>query len=165
MHISAQPGRPVQPVKVVISGMEPTAGACLAALSTEVGKSNDLITLNYSTTNVAKGKDILNYLISAYNQDARMQINMASHNTSRFITERLKYLTVELSDVEKEVENYKQKNQLTDLSAEARLYMTRSSEYETKHVEAETQLKLVKYVEQFVRSRANANALMNSRAT
>ena len=36
VHILARPGRPAQPVKVVISGMEPTAGACLAALSTEV---------------------------------------------------------------------------------------------------------------------------------
>ena len=162
LHIEANPAgnKTLSSIKVVISNPKEVAKAYAAGLTAEVGKKNEMISLSLNTTNIEKGTDILNTLGGVYNQDAMMQINRSAINTTQFINDRLKYLTVELSDVEKDVENYKQQNKLTDLSAEAQLYMTKSADYDAKRADVETQLKLIEYVDQFVRSKTNANALI-----
>ena len=50
---------------------------------------------------------------------------------------------MELSSAENEVEQYKEKYGIVDLSSEAGLYLTESTEYRKRASEIETQLNLV----------------------
>ncbi len=57
---------------------------------------------------------------------------------------RLAILTEELADVEQKVERYKQSEELTDISSEAKLFLEQSSANEQKRLETETQLSIVR---------------------
>lgn len=74
---------------------------------------------------------------------------MAS-NTAAFIEERLGLIEKELSDAEQQVEQYKQTNQLISPEAEAKVWFTESNAYRKEIAEMNTQLNLLKYVEDFI---------------
>lgn len=126
-----------------------------SALTTEVGKMIDVIDLSYRTGNVQQGKDLLNTLAAVYNQDASEQNNLSANNTARFIETRLRLLAEELTSVEKDVENYKQSNNLTDIDEDAKLFLDRTKSFEQQQIEVEMQQNLVKFVEDFIKSPAN----------
>ena len=125
------------------------------AMTTEVGKMVDVINITFHTSNIQKGQDILNTLASIYNQDASEQNNISAINTARFIDERLDLLNKELSEVEMNIEKYKQTNNMTDIKEDAQSFLTKNSLYDEKQIELEMQQHLVKYVEDFINNPAN----------
>lgn len=98
-----------------------------------------------------KGKDIVNKLIEVYNKEAVEDKNVVASNTIQFIDERLKFLTTELSEVEKDVEAYKRQNELTDVSSEAQIYVESASEYNRQLAEFEIQLDVLNSIETYLR--------------
>ncbi len=131
-----------------------------ASTSSSMSKKNNIVSLSLKIGNKKKGKDILNMLISEYNRDAMAQINLSAVNTANFIDGRLKLLSADLGSVEKEVEDFKQTNKLTDISSEAKIFLESNSLYEQKRAEVETQINLVDYVEAYIKNPTGANALI-----
>lgn len=129
-------------------------------LTTEVGKQVDVINIGLNVSNEQKGKDILNTLSAIYNRDAIEQINRSAMNTANFIDDRLRLISGELSDVEGEVENYKQVNQMTDISSDAKIYLERNNEFDQQRIQVENQLSLIRFVEEFISKGANQYALI-----
>ena len=72
-----------------------------------------------------KGKDIINKLLEVYSNEALEDRNRFAKTTIQFIDDRLKYLTSELTDVEKDVEQFKRENQVTDVTSDAGQYLRR----------------------------------------
>lgn len=130
------------------------------SLSTEVGKMCDVIDITLRAGNVQKGQDILNTLSAFYNQDASEQNNLSANNTARFIEERLKLLSKELSDVEQDVENYKQVNKITDIQEDVKMYLGKTNVFDQEQIKVEMQQHLVKYVEDFIHNSSNHSALI-----
>ena len=130
------------------------------ALTSEVGKLVDVVDLTLKVGNIQKGQDILNTLADIYNQDASEQNNQSAISTARFIDSRMKLLSSELSDVEHQMENYKQTNKLTDIEADAQMYLNKTNVYDKQKVEVEIQQHLIKYVEEFIQDPANKSALI-----
>ena len=163
IYIQLRPGKsfPTENINVTITDPVKVAKwMATGALETEVGKMLDVINLTLHVNNVQKGQDILNTLATIYNQDASEQNNMSAINTARFIESRLKLLTGELSDVEKDVENYKQANGLTDIEEDAKNYVTKTGLFDEQQIQIQMQQNLVKYVDEFVRNPANSSALI-----
>lgn len=131
-----------------------------SALSTEVPKDGDLVNITFREGNVQKGKDFLQRLIDLYNQDAIDQINKSANFTAMFIDSRLGLLTDELADVEQNLQQYKQTNKLTNIGADAEIYLQRSNLYDQKKNESEIQLQLVQYIEEFLKDPVNKYALI-----
>lgn len=153
--------KPDYTVKVAINNINSVARyIATKVLSTSISKQVDVINLSVSVQNVQMGKDILNTLIQFYNQDAIDQLNRSANNTKLFIDDRLDLLTDELSTVEKSVEDYKQVNELTDIEANAKLFLERNNEFDTRRLEVETQLSLIRLVEEFIAQPRNQNALI-----
>jgi tyrosine-protein kinase Etk/Wzc len=115
-----------------------------------VNKNASVLTLSLTSPVPEKGKAIINKLIEVYNKEAVEDKNLIAGNTIEFIDERLNFLTTELSDVEKDVEQYKRKNELTDVSSEARLYMERASEYNKQLAEFEIQIDVLNSLESYL---------------
>ena len=152
---------PDEKIEVTINDPVKVAKALAkGALSTEVGKMVDVIDLTLTSSNIQKGQDILNTLTAFYNQDASEQNNLSANNTAKFIETRLKLLSEELSDVEKEVENYKQANKLTDIDEDVKLFLDKTKVFDQQQIEVEMQQHLVKYVEEFIHNPANQLALI-----
>ncbi len=148
-----------EPINVAINSPVAVAKSLSeGALTTDVAKMVDVINLTFHTSNVQKGQDILNTLAEIYNEDASEQNNVSAINTAKFIDIRLKLLTNELSDVEMDIEKYKQTNKLTDIQEDAKAYITKDNLYDQKQIEVEMQQHLVKYVEEFINNPANQYA-------
>jgi len=110
--------------------------------------------INVSTTSACpkKSEVILDKLIELYNQDAVIDKNLIATSTASFIQERIILIGSELLDVEVNVENYKKKNKLTDITTDADIFLKSASEYDKKSAELETQLNLVSYIEAYVKN-------------
>ncbi len=147
-------------VNVTITPLINTAKQYVGALSIETGKMVDVLNIKLKAFNPQKAKDVASTLIKIYNQDAIEQINRSALYTAKFIDERLDLKTKELAGVETEIEKYKKENQLTDIQADAALYMQSNSENEKKRVDSEVQLELIKYVEQFLSDTKNHDELI-----
>ncbi|MCP2044250.1 tyrosine-protein kinase [Pontibacter sp. HSC-36F09] len=115
-----------------------------------VNKNASVLWISITDPVQEKGKDIVNKLIELYNEEAVEDKNLIASNTIEFIDERLKFLTAELTDVEKEVEDYKRQNELTDVSSEAKLYVERASDYNKQLAEFEIQLDVLNSIEKYL---------------
>ena len=117
-----------------------------------VNKDASVLNINLTDPVPEKGKDIIDKLVEVYNKEAVEDKNQIAANTIEFIDERLKFLTAELTGVEKDVEQYKKRNELTDVSSEAHLYLQRASEYNKQLAEFEIQLDVLNSIESYLKS-------------
>ena len=99
-----------------------------------------------------KGKAFLGKLLEAYSFSALSDKNHEATNTLQFIDERLKLISGELGDVEKNVESYKSSQGITDLSLEANLFLEKVKETDGKLNELDIQLKILDGVDAYLRS-------------
>lgn len=158
VYVQLRPGSKIPEKSIDVSIQDPLRTAKAYAkgnLSTEVAKMVDVIDISLKTSNVQKGKDILTTLTVLYNQDASEQNNLSTNNTARFIETRLKLLSEELSTVEREVENYKQANELTDIDEDAKMYLAKTSVFDQRQIDVEMQQNLVKFVDDFIKNPSN----------
>lgn len=142
--------------RVLISTVDAAADSYLDALKVApVNETSNVIVISMRNSLPDKAADIVNNLIKQHNLDAIEDKNEVSKNTASFINERIKYITMELSDVEGEAEQFKTKNKLTDISSEAELFLKTGSQSEMSQVEAGMQLQLVEYMSEDLSKRTN----------
>ena len=127
-----------------------------------VNKEASVLTLSLNSPVPEKGIDIIEKLIEVYNEEAIEDKNLVAANTISFIDERLEYLTAELTTVEKDVEAYKRKNKLTNVSADASLYLERASEYNKQLAEFEIQLDVLQSIESYLKKQGDQFDLVPS---
>ncbi len=149
-----------QAITVDIRNPKSVSSTYLGALSAEIGKKNEVITLSLKIENQQKGKDILLRLVDLYNEDAIAQINRSAVNTAHFIDDRMQVLTRELAEVEKNVESYKQENKITDISSDADIFRAKSGDYQRIKGDVENQIDQIKYIDKFMRSDASWNSII-----
>lgn len=113
--------------------------------------------LNYPQQN--KAIDILNALVVAYNNDAITDKNMESKKTLDFIEERVKKLSLELGQVEDQKENFKSKNNLTDIGTEAKIDLESSAGARVKQLDLDAQLELTNALIGFVSNQGQYQVL------
>ncbi len=120
-------------------------------------KNSTLLDITIKSPNKAKGEDFIAALISEYNRDAVQDKNTIAYNTSVFIEERLKEISGELGEVEGQVEQFRQKHNVADIEAQVESYISRGETYETRRMEIETQLNLIRFIEDFISTPGNIN--------
>jgi tyrosine-protein kinase Etk/Wzc len=97
-----------------------------------------------------KGKDILNKLLEVYNKEALEDRNLIAQTTIQFIDERLKYLTTELSSVEKDVEEYKRTHEVTDVTSDADQYLLQASDYSKQVSDLNIKIEVLESIENYL---------------
>lgn len=120
-----------------------------------IEKDANTITINLNDNIPQRGIDILTFLIDTYNQENVIKKNATAVNTINFIDKRLKYLNEDLTGVEKDVENYKQHNMITDINMDAQTNIAKSSEYNQQLSTANAQLNVLASLEKYL----NTNSL------
>lgn len=149
--------------KVEVHLRKPTsvAESLLKSLSINLtGKTTSVVNVSLKTVHPQKGKDILTKYVDVYNDDNMSDQNLVAENTAAFLDERLAILTEELADVEQKVERYKQSEELTDISSEAKLFLEQSSANEQKRLETETQLSIVRDLEAYLSAPGGRDQLL-----
>jgi tyrosine-protein kinase Etk/Wzc len=97
-----------------------------------------------------RGVDILNQLITTYNEENVNTKNMVAKNTIRFIDQRLIDLNSDLSVLEHGVENYKQVNRVTNMNADSELNLRTSGDYDLNLSSSGVQLDLIRSLVQYL---------------
>ena len=109
---------------------------------------------------VQRAVDVLNTLISAYNESWVSAKNQIAVSTSAFIDDRLRVIEHELGAVEEDISSYKSKNLIPDLQASSDLYIQQSSETEVKLLELSNRMYMVRYISDYMSREENAFELL-----
>ncbi|MDH8701905.1 tyrosine-protein kinase Etk/Wzc [Dysgonomonadaceae bacterium PH5-43] len=143
------------PIKVVIR--HPRSAPYISI--TPVNKMASVVYVTTNTATPSKGVDIVNTLMHFYNKQTIDNKNQVAKQTISFIDARLEDLEKELFKAEKKAENYKQDKAMTDIEAEARLFLSTSSEYSKMISETETQIEVLSSVKNYLRLPENAKSI------
>ena len=93
--------------------------------------------------NKKRAATILQTLIAIYNHQGLKDKNLITDNTIDFLNDRLITVANELRGVERSVEQFKSKNKVTDLSADAEQYLEISKQVDAQKAKNQTQLNII----------------------
>lgn len=124
-----------------------------------LSKTSSVVNLSISNKAPEKAEDFLNELVIIYNEEAVKDKNLVSENTQEFIQNRLEIISKELGNIEVESENFKQTNQITDISANASIYLQTHSEFENNLIETETQLRVLAIMVDFMKNKSKTELI------
>lgn len=138
-------------VIVTFSDQKALAEQMLGRLSVEQPNvKSTVLELTFQDTDVQRAKDVLNKLLDVYVQSSLSDKNSEASNTLKFIENRLGLITGELGDVEKDVENYKTNQGITDISAESQLFLENIKENDAKLNEVNTKISILESVDNYI---------------
>ncbi|MUP44546.1 polysaccharide biosynthesis tyrosine autokinase [Gramella sp. BOM4] len=150
----------VSNVRIQFSNVEPVVLKYREKLQVNLtDKNSSLIELGMDDAVKTKAQDILDQLIFEYNREAIEDKNLVARNTASFIDERLQIINQELDSVETGKENFKEANQLTDIEAEAEMFIENASDYNKREQELGTQLELANTMIEYLKSDSKSDLL------
>lgn len=97
---------------------------------TQIGKASDILAINFNSTNVKYAQSIINELINTYDQDGIEDRQLIHKRTINFVDSRYNYLTEQLDSIENSKQQFKQENNLVDLSINSRQSLEKSANTE-----------------------------------
>lgn len=131
---------------LLVSIISPRMAAYKYAKSLSVvqsSKSTSIARLTLTDEIPQRAVDYLRQLAFCYNRQANEDKNEISVRTEEFINSRLEKINAELGSTEGELESYKKRHRMVNLSMNATQAMTNSNEYEQKLADANTQIALL----------------------
>jgi capsular exopolysaccharide synthesis family protein len=128
----------------------------------QTSKNASVLDIAVNTPYIAKGIDFLNKLVEVYNNNTLEDKNMEALNTQTFIDNRIAIINRELTAAEKDVEQFKQTQGLTDFSSDLQKNMEMGSRYQQQLVEVETQIKMVDYLDEYLNDENNTDKMIPS---
>ena len=167
--------------KIVITPNFTKESPILTEITVKVSKFDDVVSgyaKNISISKVNKESNVINIALVGTNQDLSIAFidnlikqhgidaiadkNEISENTSDFISDRMKFIASELSDVEGDVEKFKTDNKLVDVVSEAGMFLEANSENNQRILENEMQVRLSEFVYEYLVSHNDAHDLIPS---
>lgn len=101
-----------------------------------------------------KGRDIINKLLEVYSKEALEDRNSVANTTIKFIDERLTLLTSALTDVEKDVEEFKRQNEVTNVTSDTDQYLKEASNYNQQLTELNNQIEVLESLETYLKGQS-----------
>ncbi|MDR2916069.1 MAG: tyrosine protein kinase [Tannerella sp.] len=126
----------------------------------EVSNSSNVILLTCSDHSVGRGVDLLNTLVSKYNEDMESYKRGEDRKTMDFVDGRITNILADLAKVEMDIQVYKTKNEMTLLESDVILYTETLKELQSSIVEAEAQSRLVDMLDEYVKDPVNKDNII-----
>lgn len=161
--VSARPGSTAAQQTVFVSRISmqaATAGYSSRLTVALNNESSTVVNLTLQDVCTQRAEDVLNTLISVYNENWVKDKNQIAVSTSMFINERLGVIERELGNVDEDISSYKSENLLPDVQAAASMYMAESSETNAKIQTLNTQLSMTRYVRSYLTGASSRNQLL-----
>lgn len=164
--IAAPDNRSAEPIHITFYDTKKVANLYNDQLKVEtVNKKASVIKISLIDTVPQKGKDIINKLLEVYSKEALEDRNLVANTTIEFIDERLKYLTTELTDVERNVESLKVQNEVTDVTSNAGEYLKQQSDYNKQLSEIAIQMEVLESIEDYINKQPGKFEMVPSNLT
>ncbi|MES2775219.1 MAG: polysaccharide biosynthesis tyrosine autokinase [Bacteroidota bacterium] len=134
-----------------------------SALTVEhVGKMGSVISLNVDDKNAARASAILASIIDIYNRKGLDDKNISGTNTMKFLNERLAVVEKDLKSVEGQVEAFKSRHLISDISSESQQYMQLSADIDKQKAIQQTQVNIINDLERELVSKKDNPTLVPS---
>jgi capsular exopolysaccharide synthesis family protein len=127
---------------------------------TPTSKETSIASIAISDESIIRGVDFINALVLCYNDQANIDKNEIAMKTEQFINDRLEKIDKELGTTESSLENYKRRNAVTNLEANASQSLQLSAQYSARLAEINTQLQLLDYLQEYVSNPENRYKLL-----
>ncbi|MGY3211554.1 GumC family protein [Mucilaginibacter sp. HD30] len=126
------------------------------SLSVEQASSQgSILVLSLKDAVPQRGKDFITKLIDVYNINSIDDKNRITSVSLRFIEERIDSIARELTGVEKNVEQYKSSNNITDISNQSRIYLESQRENDATLNRVLIQLNVIQDLENYLQGKQN----------
>ena len=119
-------------------------------------KLTSVLLLKIKDTDPKRGEDILNELIAVYNNASISEKNRLADSTSALLTNRLKIVEQDLSNIEKKEKNYKSTRGAVDIGTQGRLFLENVVATDNQLTDINLQLSSLGEVEKYVLTKDNA---------
>lgn len=149
--------------KITVSHVtiESAANAYGASLEAgELDKQSTLVGITYADQNITRAEDILDAVLNAYRRSIIDDKNRIAESTASFIDERILLISEELSKVEDDLANFKQRNRLVDVKIDANNFLQQSSQARQRSIQLESQVSVVQYLLDYLRDASQGNNLI-----
>lgn len=121
-----------------------------------VGEQSSTLSLTLKDNLPSRAEDVLNELIKLYNQQSVEEKNKVFKNSVDLLNERISLISQELSAAETDVESYKRRYNLVEISAEGSLLMRDMVDYSKDLASTDVQLQILSTIQDFLeRNRDN----------
>lgn len=140
---------------VIISSPKKVCLKYVAGLETSTMDETSIAILNLKDENISRASDFLKQLVVCYNRQANEDKNQVAYRTEEFINSRLEKINAELNSTEGELEAYKRRNNMVELSISGSAAVANSNEYEKQLATANTQIQLLNELSSYVREPGN----------
>lgn len=133
---------------IVLNSIDKTVSNYQKKLSIDPNSEKSSKIINFSLVGPVPeiSKKVINDLIINYNKDIVGDNHKLTEATSKFIDSRLAIVSGDLHGVDKQLEQFKQSNNITDVTSEANIFLESAADNEKKLLDASTQLQLVDYM-------------------
>lgn len=147
--------------KISMTGYDAAAEDLAQEIQYDIpNRHTNVILLSMTTINPAFGMDLFNSILSKYNERGISERNAQSEKDAQFLDGRIELLAQDLNDTEATIQQYKQKNNIVDVGAEAAYQTTKKGRLETALLEAETRLEILGVTRDFIADPSNAYNLI-----
>lgn len=123
-------------------------------------EKSTVIRLSFNDVSTQRAEDVLNTIISVYNENWVKDKNQIAVSTSMFIDDRLEIIEKELGTVDENISSYKSEHLLPDVQSASSMYMSQSSEISNRLLALNNQLYMTRYIRNYLTNEANHNALL-----
>ena len=148
---------------ITIASPMQVATSYLSRMTVEpTSKLTSIAEVTLRDQDVRRAIDFLDQLAACYNHQANADKNEIALRTEEFINERINKLNTELGTTEGELEEFKRRHAVTDLSVDASQSVRMTSEYSTRLSEANSQIQMLDYLREYVNNPDNRNQIIPS---
>ncbi|TBO43321.1 GumC family protein [Pedobacter kyonggii] len=134
------------------------ANITVAATNTQV----TIIDLSMKHPIPRKGEDVLNKLIQKYVQGNIDDKNIIADSTIKFIKNRLAYIGGELGDLEGNIQGFKERNKLVEMSEQTKMLVQNTAQYVKDLSQIETQLNILKSLKDYLNDESRNKRVLPS---
>lgn len=125
-------------------------------------KGASIIDIAFTDESTARAEDVLNTLISVYNENWVKDRNQRTISTNEFIKDRLGVIEQELGNVEQNISDYKSEHLMPDVNAVGTMALGQASAAEQQSTNLDNQIYMVRYVRDFLTQGMHENELLPS---
>jgi tyrosine-protein kinase Etk/Wzc len=126
---------------------------------TQATRMSYVLRVKLEDTSTERAKAYIDRLIHWYDLSSLEYKNRTASNTLRFLNDRLAILSRELTNVEKDIQAYKTRSGIVDLSAESSVFLEKVKENDTQLNQVDIQLGALQEVERYIASKTDKESL------
>ena len=143
-------------IKISINNPDKVAEEYQTSISAEqANKLASTINLTLKDEVEQRGKDILNDLITFYNEASIAEKNRTTKRTFDFIDDRINTLASDLNASEENIEGYRSSRGITDISSQSQVYLENVQANDSKLNEVNVQLNVIGGIDKYLNSPQN----------